>query len=125
MQLVRKRDTRKLTNCVYRHGAVRDAESAADFIVRAAGLPGYSARYIALRDPDGGEDNDSCQLRSGASAQEILEALGARSCQRLYLSGQFEGVRAGIGIDLNTWEITITGSGEQLACLQKLAGLLA
>ena len=36
----------------------------------------------------------------GADAQAIADAMAASQCGRVYLSGQFEGVRAGVGIDL-------------------------
>ncbi len=43
-----------------------------------------------------------------AEAAEILSALGRQSCSRLCLSGGFRNVRAGIGIDLSSFEISLT-----------------
>ena len=43
-----------------------------------------------------------------AEAAEILSALGRQSCSKLYLSGGFWNVRAGIGIDLRSFEISLS-----------------
>ena len=48
--------------CYFREKDVHDPQSAAGLIVRIAGMEGFEARYIALRDLDGdpGQDNTVC-----------------------------------------------------------------
>ena len=50
--------------CYFREKDVHDPQSAAGLIVRIAGMEGFEARYIALRDLDGdpGQDNKSRQF---------------------------------------------------------------
>ena len=70
MKRIDKRESRRLTTCVYTDEAIRDARSAAECVARAARTEGYRARYIALRDLERGADegNGSAQLRPGADA---------------------------------------------------------
>lgn len=127
MKLVNERVNGGLTTRVYALDAIRDARSAAEGLLRAAGLAGFEAKYIALRDIQRGADegNASRELKPDADVREILDALAEQPCDRLYLSGKYEGVRAGVGVDLHTYELSLTLPNGDLAVMDRLAGKLA
>lgn len=127
MNLIDKRENGKLTTWVYTDETLRDAASAAARIARIAAGEGFTAGYIALRDLSHGvdEDNDSRRLPPDAGAEAILEALASAACDRLYLSGRYRRVRVGVGIDLHTYELSITLPEDRLALMEGLAGLSA
>ncbi len=67
----------------------------------------------------------------GAAAAEsgdpadAVRALTATPCDRLFLSGEYLGVRAGIGIDLNDFGLSITMPDDRPDAPESFAGLLA
>lgn len=96
--------------CYFREKDVHDLQSAAGLIVRIAGMEGFEARYIALRDLDGdsGQDNKSRQFAPGTGVQEILAACEGKGFDRLYLAGRLQDAPVGIGVDLKSFEIAVT-----------------
>ena len=108
--IIRARINGQNVTCYFREEDVRDMQSAVGLIVRIAGMEGFEARYIALRDLDGdpGQDNDSRQLAPGAGEQEILEACKGKEYDRLYLAGRLQDSSVGIGVDLKTFEVSVT-----------------
>ncbi len=127
MKLIREYQTGRLITKVYSHPPIRNAASATQFIAGAAAQEFFHAGYIALRDPEHGpdEDNNSRQLLPAAAADEILEAFAAAPCTRLYLSGKYQRANAGIGIDMRSFEVSVTMSAGQQERAEKLAALLA
>ena len=96
--------------CYFREEDVRDPQSAVGMIVRIAGMEGFEARYIALRDLDGdpGQANKSRQFAPGIGEQEILAACEGKGVDRLYLAGRLQDAPVGIGVDLKSFEIAVT-----------------
>ena len=127
MNLIEKRGSGKLATWIYEDKSLRSVESAADRIATAAGLEGFEPKYIALRDLEhsADENNDSRELRADAGKNEILAALIAKPCDRLFLSGKYRGIRVGVGIDLKKFELSITLPDDRLDVMEALAGLLA
>lgn len=127
MKLIEKRRSGKLATWVYEDESLQSAESAAERIACAAALEGFAAKYIALRDlkHSADEDNNSRELKADAGPNEILAALTATPCDRLFLSGEYLGVRAGIGIDLKDFGLSITMPDDRPDVPESLAGLLA
>ena len=66
--------------CYFREEDVRDPQSAVGMIVRIAGMEGFEARYIALRDLDGdpGQDNKSRQFAPGTENRRFWRSVKAR-----------------------------------------------
>ena len=110
MNRIDKRENGRLTTWTYLDETLCDARSAAERIVRAAELEGFRAGYIALRDLErrADEGGDSRELPPDSDAAEIADALAGQTIDRLYLSGRYRGVRAGIGIDLRSFELSVT-----------------
>ena len=96
--------------CYFREKDVHDPQSAAGLIVRIAGMEGFEARYIALRDLGGdpGQANKSRQFAPGTGEQEILAACEGKGFDRLYLAGRLQDSPVGIGVDLKSFEIAVT-----------------
>ena len=110
MNRIDKRENGRLTTWTYTDGALCDARSAAERIVRAAELEGFRAGYIALRDLERSADEgrDSRELPPDLEVEAIVEALAKQPFDRLVLSGRYRGVRAGIGVDLRSFELSVT-----------------
>lgn len=127
MKRIANQETFGILTCVYGETGLRDAESVARCVERLARLEGFEAKYIALRDLEHGADegNASRQLRPDAPRQDIVEALLARTYDRLFLSGSFEGARVGVGVDLRTYELMLSVPGGRTGLAEKLAGALS
>lgn len=110
MNLIRKRKNGKRTTWIYTDGALADAASAVKYLTGTASSADFEAQYIALRDlaHSADEGNTSRQMKPDTDAGDILEALTAQPYNRIFLSGKYRGVRAGIGISLRTFELSVT-----------------
>ena len=128
MKLVRKYGSGNLTTYVYEDETIHDQAAAIGRIAAMAGCEDFAPGYIALRDlqHSAGEGSESCQLPPDAAPEEIRRSLAEHPCGKLYLSGRFEGARAGIGIDLQHFELFITladaDEGRMARLLQLTAG---
>ena len=127
MELIREYKTGRLVTRVYRHDAVRDMASAISFLIAAAGLERFHPQYISLRDlehsPD--EGNGSRQFPPDVSAEEIQKALAVNPRAKLYLSGRFQRASAGVGIDMLSFELSLTMSAKQKERMEELAAMLS
>lgn len=127
MKLIDRRENGDLTTWTYADERILDAQSAAERIARAAALERFRAKYIALRDlsRSADEGGDSRDLPPDSDAEAIAAALAERPFDRLYLSGRYRGARAGIGIDLNSFELSITLPDGREELADEIAGALA
>ena len=127
MNLVTERVNGSLTTRVYVDGAICDARSAAEWILRAVGLAGFEPNYIALRDLAHSADEGSAsrQLKPSAAVRELMDALSGQPCDRLYLSGRYEGVCTGVGVDLHSFELSLTLPSGESALMDRLTEVLA
>ena len=126
MKLTERRSNGKLTTWIYEDESLRSVEAAAGRIAYAAALEGFEPKYIALRDLEHSVDegSDSRELRADAGKNEILAALAAKSCDRLFLSGKYQDVRVGVTIDQKSFGLSITLPEERIDAMEPLANSL-
>ncbi len=99
-----------LCNQILKDKKVSDPGSAVAFLMKAAATPGFQVHFISLRDlhHSSDEGNTSIQFNSSVPKESIMEELRARSIDRIFLMGSYRGTMTGIGIDLATYEITVS-----------------
>ena len=100
----------KTITCRFSFEQIRDVASAAGWLTRVAKLKGFTANYYAFRDLSRNSDEGgvSRQLKGECTAKEILDSYLGQPCEKLYLSGNYEGAPLGIGVDLAAFTVDMT-----------------
>ena len=122
MNRIKTRKNRGLLTAVYADDAAGSPETAVSLLMLFRDMDGFESQYIALRDLERSaeEGSRSRRLQAGAVGREVLDALAAQPCGKLYLAGRYRGFRTGIGIDLKASRVLITLPGEQIALADEM-----
>ena len=126
MNRIKTRKNRGLTTVIYTDETAGRTETAVRLLVLCREIEGFEPGYAALRDLDRSADegNHSRQLRTGLTEEEIMAALAEQPCGKLYVSGKYQGVRTGIGINMKTSEVSVTLPGEHVALADEIVAKL-
>ena len=127
MKLIREYRSGKLNTQVYQQEKTRNGSTAVDYLFSIAALENLHVEYIALRDSEHSADegNSSRQFPPDTPAGTIREALAACSCARLYLAGKYKRAYAGISIDMQSSEVSVTMYARQREHMEELIAEIA